>query len=380
MRLAHLVTKYKKRHGWSHKDVLQLAHVKPDSIAVEVVLQYVFKGLEGAVRVCPIAKNAPVDIVMTLNFLKAVEMVRDKPNDVQLVCEAIRSHNLVREHVPLHLHTSTEVWTALLINMPLTAMIRNLGKMTSMEMLNADSEAAHLVLEKLRDQRALRNARIHPFNVLLAMSIYRQGQGERGSLRWQPNQEIVLALEDAFFMSIKYVEPTGKRFLIAIDVSRSMTSPVTGCDAIKARDAAAALSMVTACREQHCEIVGFSDTLVPIDVNPEMTLPEVIELIGRVPEGDTDCAAPIVWAMREKKKFDVFIVCTDSETEVGRAQPAHVLREYRRDSGISRAKLIVCAFASNGFTLADPQDRDMLDMAGFDSNGPAVINTFITAM
>lgn len=32
---------------------------------------------------------------------------------------------------------------------------------------------------------------------------------------------------------------------------------------------------------------------------------------------------------------------------------------------------------SNGFTLADPNDRGMLDVVGFDTSVPAVISDFI---
>ena len=42
------------------------------------------------------------------------------------------------------------------------------------------------------------------------------------------------------------------------------------------------------------------------------------------------------------------------------------------------AKLIVCAMSSNGFTLGDPDDPGMLDMAGFNSAALLVINSFVT--
>ena len=35
------------------------------------------------------------------------------------------------------------------------------------------------------------------------------------------------------------------------------------------------------------------------------------------------------------------------------------------------------AMTSNGFTLADPNDRGMLDVAGFDTSVPAVISDFV---
>ena len=364
-------------------DVLRLAHPKPRSNSVNVVLRYVTKGLPAAVAVFPPQDGIPVEVVTTLSFLKAVEEVKrlgNNPDDVQRVCAAIREHSLVREHVPTQMLNSIDIWKALLINMPLTAMIRNLGKMSSMNMLGPGSEAAQLVVEKLHNEAALKYARIHPFNLLLSMLVYKQGRGELGSLTWRANTDIVKAMDDAFYLSFKYVEPTGKRYCLAVDVSGSMTWPVTGLELINAREAAAALSMVTVRSEENCEVVGFSMKLTPIPLNRSMTLPDVINTIDRIPMGGTDCAAPMLWAMEKKKKFDVFIVYTDSETHPFRVTPAQALKDYRRKLGIPNAKLIVCAFASNGFTIADPNDPGMLDMAGFDSNGPAVMGTFVQAM
>jgi 60 kDa SS-A/Ro ribonucleoprotein len=87
--------------------------------------------------------------------------------------------------------------------MPMTAMIRNLGKMTSLDILTKGSQEAADVCKKLQDLKLLKNARIHPFNVLVALKTYADGHGNRGSLRWTPNEEILKALENAFYYSFK---------------------------------------------------------------------------------------------------------------------------------------------------------------------------------
>jgi 60 kDa SS-A/Ro ribonucleoprotein len=52
--------------------------------------------------------------------------------------------------------------------------------------------------------------------------------------------------------------------------------------------------------------------------------------------------------------------------------PAQALRQYRREF-VGDAKAVVAGMTSNGFTLADPNDRQMLDVVGFDTSVPAVI-------
>lgn len=40
------------------------------------------------------------------------------------------------------------------------------------------------------------------------------------------------------------------------------------------------------------------------------------------------------------------------------------------------ARLVVVGMASNGFTIADPNDGGMLDVVGFDTTTPQVIADF----
>lgn len=40
------------------------------------------------------------------------------------------------------------------------------------------------------------------------------------------------------------------------------------------------------------------------------------------------------------------------------------------------AKLVVCGMTSHGFTIADPDDRGMLDICGFDTGALDVIRNF----
>ncbi len=93
--------------------------------------------------------------------------------------------------------------------------------------------------------------------------------------------------------------------------------------------------------------------------------------------GSTDCAQPMLYAKRRKLKIDVFVVYTDCETYFGSVHPSVALKQYREESGIHDAKLIVVGMTSNGFTIADPEDPGMFDMAGFDSAAPQVMREFI---
>ena len=87
----------------------------------------------------------------------------------------------------------------------MTAMIRNLGKMSNIGLLKPLSEHSKIVCDRLRDEALLKQARIHPFNVLLALKTYEQGQGDKGKLTWPVDQSIVAGLNEAFYLSFKVI-------------------------------------------------------------------------------------------------------------------------------------------------------------------------------
>lgn len=58
-----------------------------------------------------------------LNLIEAVLNLKNEKDEAKVV-EAIKTHKLVREHVPTDMLNSVAVWHALLEKMPMTALIR----------------------------------------------------------------------------------------------------------------------------------------------------------------------------------------------------------------------------------------------------------------
>jgi 60 kDa SS-A/Ro ribonucleoprotein len=261
--------------------------------------------------------------------------------------------------------------------MPMTAMIRNLGKMTSIGLVSPNSEAAKMIGTRLEDANLLHKARIHPISVLMAQSVYKAGHGLKGSLSWSPVPRVVNALEKAFYASFANAPKTGKRFYIALDISGSMSWGNVAGTPLTPREAAAAMAMVTMRTEDEYYISGFCTQIMKLAISPSMSLTDVVSYTDRLQMGGTDCALPMIDALAKKIPADVFIVITDSETWAGRKHPTVALQEYRNKMGIPEAKLIVMGLVSNIFTIADPTDAGQLDVVGFDASVPQVIAQFI---
>uniref|UniRef100_UPI00398E8A67 RNA-binding protein RO60 isoform X2 n=1 Tax=Pristiophorus japonicus TaxID=55135 RepID=UPI00398E8A67 len=336
MAIAMAVTKYKRRAGWSHKDLLRLSHLKPATEDLTLVTKYIMKGWKEVEEAYKGKENSD-GIQRLLKYFEALERVK-MTRDEQEVAQLIEEYRLVREHLLTNHLKSQEVWKALLKDMPVIAVLKNVGKMTTDSILKPGSEEVATVCERLKNETVLKKARIHPFHILVALETYKAGKGNRGKLKWIPDPDILVALDQAFYKTFKNVEPTGKHFVLALDISSSMCSQVLGCKALYAYSVAAAMAMVVARTETNSTIVAFSDEMVPLRITSEMALDEVFTAMHAVPFGATDCALPMLWAIKTKTVADVFIVFTDNETYYGNIHPVEALREYRK---ISRPLVIM---------------------------------------
>jgi len=383
--VAYQILKYQARDGWAHRDALRLAHPKAPTVGHDVLFRYATKGWEGVLE---------LEGVDTLDVVGLIESIKSlahlKPNEAAKVISRMK---LTREMVPTELLTHADVWDALLERMPLTAMIRNLGVMTKVGLLTPSSNATRLVVSRLSDHEALRGARVHPVAVLAALKTYAQGHGVKGRGKWTPVTQVVDALDRAFYLSFDNAPTTGKRIMLALDVSGSMGAPVFGMEYLTCRDASAAMALVTAATEPKHRFVAFTKGdypsqwtathgteyntgLSPLMISPRQRLDDVVRQIATLPFGGTDCALPMVEATKHRWPVDTFVVFTDSETWAGNIHPVEALREYRERMGIA-AKLVVVAMTSNGFSIADPNDAGMLDVVGFDTATPQVLAQFI---
>ena len=402
--MALQIVKYQSRNGWSHRDVLRLA--KPSGFEKESEVGRIFGWAVGKWAPGEVALGDATDLIWAFEKAKAIGLSGDgkvTKDGTKAIVNLITDFRLPREAIPTHYLNEVDVWAALLDNggygMPMTAMIRNLPKMTAIGLLQQTGDATKRVVDALGNEDALRKARVHPLSVLVAMRTYASGHGVLGSLSWTAVRKIVDGLDGAFYKSFKAIEPTNKRWMLALDVSGSMSAGIAGMPGINCREVSAAMAMVTAASESESHIIGFTSAgtghfhtggknqwsgtayggsshgVSEIDISPRRRLDDNVKAISGLPFGGTDCSLPMIYARERGIKTDVFVVYTDSETWAGNIAPRQALAEYRNKMGID-AKLIVVGMAANGFTIADPKDKGMLDVVGMDTSVPAIMSQF----
>lgn len=385
-KVAYQALKYRQREGWTHRDLLRLSHPDAGTDGRAALFDYIVRGLP---------EQRP-DWAAELPAL--VHDFEDAQRAVQYEtwAEIIgRGNGISWEMLPDAALTHPAVWEALIDRgLPQTALIRQLPRLTRLGVLQGNT--GRVVAAQLQDAEQLKRGRVHPINILVAQRTYASGVSARGESTWTPVSRIVDALDAAFYNAYAAVEPSNKRTLLALDVSGSMTASISGMP-LNCREASAALAMVTAATEPDYQVVGFtgehaynttkgifgyqrqayisSNTLTPLDISPRRRIDDICRHIGDLPMGRTDCALPMVWALKNKVEIDTFHIYTDNETWIGDIHPHQALREYREKMGID-ARLVVVAMTGTRNTIADPADPKQLDVSGFDSAVPNLIADF----
>lgn len=354
--LAYQAVKYRQRDGWSHRDLLRLAHPKNDENAS--VFEWIVRGGEAEF---PIVEG----------FEKA-QLSPDPENTAKLV----REFNLPREALLTEHLNSPVVWEALLEKMPMHAMVRNLATMTRSGLLVPGSDAARTIRERLADQDLIRKARVHPMALFLACRTYAAGHGLRGRNTWNPVASIVDALDGAFYLAFGNVTPTNKKVLIGIDSSGSMHgSGVAGVPGLTAGEASCAQALVFIQGDPDSETVLFDTKVGAFPLTPKMRLDTIYAQWRQNYGGGTNCALPFMYAHDRKREVDAFLTLTDSQTWHGQSHPVQVLKEYRDRYGPT--KYVEVQMVANRWSTGDELDPATLRMIGFDASMPELVSGFV---
>lgn len=409
--LAYQVVKYRERNGWKHKDAMRLSHPVAKDDTTESIFRWVVGGMDAVSGATPYTKGkvdkktiTRNDLTNSLpNIITAYEQA--KTADVPRLLSLINGNDvkLPREAIPTEHLTNPAVWEALLESMPLEAMIRNIATMTRVGLLGVSKEATYKILERLNDQEYLQKSRIHPIKMLAAYLTYVAGKSARGSSEWVPIKEVTEALNSGFYKTFSNVTPVGKKGLVALDVSGSMTThEVGGILGLDARTASAALALVNANIESDVSFIGFSTgmnddkktkkdvwtysqptsrysynqgSIVEMNIDPTMSLSTVMRYIADFRFAGTDCSLPMLYAIDKGIPFENISVYTDNET-YQTAMRADAALYRMRDRLKVDTKLAVVGMVSNEITIANPKDSGMMDFVGFSPDTPAAIADF----
>lgn len=384
--LAAQTTRVVRRHRWTHADLLRLAHVRPPQHrpGVAVVLRYLARGLPAAAKMVEEkeAEGGSVEEAReALAYLQAVHEVRHT-KDEQVAARLLEEHQLALEHVPSHLLRSKEVWLCLVRRLPLDELVAHVPRLSRAGLL-ARGPLVGALRERLRSATEQNPPKLGPLETYALKRSLEVGRPKhhhhhhhRSSASHQLD-DVVAALHEHSF---KAVLPTGKRYLVAVDVRGPMTHGRTrGLDGLTPAEVSALMLQSLVRTGDTITAVAFSARgLTPLDVDSRMSLADISRRMRETPMGPVDVSLPLRWAREQKHLFDLVLVCTDNQTQSWSVHPAQALKEYRESCSLPDTRFVVCAMCSQGFSLAPPDELGMLDMAGCDSHTLQLIQDFAT--
>ncbi|MBE9067675.1 TROVE domain-containing protein [Leptolyngbya cf. ectocarpi LEGE 11479] len=360
--LAYQLLKYQQRHGYSHRDALRLFHAKPASPDHQALYQWATQGWN------TVPDTPPSETMSQIWWYERVK------RDPSLTLDAIRQGRLTHEMIAPVGQMDRDAWQLLFEEMPLGALLRNLGSLTHLGVLKShkSKNLKHLAA-RLQSKKLLRKARIHPIDILKALKTYQSGGSlGRSQKNWQPIPRVLDSLEIALERSFEVVKPTGKTFLHAVDVSGSMSYYTVSSVGLTCCEIATTLALATAKAERNYIIRGFATEFRDLKITARDSFSSALDKATSQNFGGTDAAAAYDWAIRHRIHVDVFCFWTDCESWAGKSHPSQRLADYRRRIN-PKAKAIYVALAPYKTSLVDPKDPYSWDFSGFDPAMPKAI-------
>lgn len=356
--LAYQVMKYRQREGWALSDLLRLSHPKTDEEERNAIFKWVVDNEITAGM--PDRLNAAHDVIT--GHIPAEKLA-----------SIVKKFKLPREVLPTESLNRKDVWEALMEDMPGHAMLRNLGKMTSIDVLKPLNKQVGEVCATLADGEYLRKARMHPLQILLARHVYGLGHGIKGSLSWSPITQILEGLDAAFYSAFDEALMTKKSAVIAVDVSGSMGGGrCAGMEHMTAGEGAAMMALTLKRVIPNCQTVAFDTSLHPFTITGQPSFAQVRESLSRFGGGGTNCELAFDYA--EKHSPDAVIVITDNETWAGNTHAVSTLEKMRRKNPDTKAVLV--AMTASRTSIADKHPGNF-ETVGLDASLARIVTDFL---
>ena len=280
--------------------------------------------------------------------------------------------------VPFQMLTALELnsgdWTQIARNGSWQQVRQNLNTFLRHDVF-AKSKNIKMVAEKLRDQTAIRRARVLPYQLLTAY----QAASE------QMPFEIREALQDAMETAVQNVPAIRGKVVVCPDVSGSMHSPATGyrgsaTTRTRCIDIAALVSAAMLRTNPQARVIPFEQITVNVQLNPRDSIMTNAEKLANIGGGGTACSAPLAMLNREKADVDLVVIVSDNESwaddNQGWGATTSLMKEwYILKQRCPEAKLVCLDIQP--YTTAQAQNRrDILNIGGFSDQVFTLIGSF----
>ncbi|HEY7428479.1 MAG TPA: TROVE domain-containing protein [Gemmataceae bacterium] len=353
----------------SLRDVLRLARPTPSDDARRTLF--------GWLTDKPIEKWAPAtlaDLPREVSDLIAFRQAESEAEQVAVLERARFRWDLLADAA-----RGPFVWKAIARQMGPQALRMNLNTLLRHGVFTDDPEMVAFVANRLGDEDEVRRGRQFPYQYLAA---YLNAEADVPSAI---KEVLGRAAETACGNVPELPEPV----VLGVDVSGSMTSPVTGqrgrgaTSRMRCVDVAALFAAALLRRNPGSVVIPFDTAAYRAEVGADEKVLDLAARLARYGGGGTDCSLPLAEANRtyRDRRFAGCVLVSDMESWVGtgRGSSTGVLTEWHKfaanqkrlhGDGWTGPKL-VCLNLQPYTTSQAPERADVLNVGGF---GDAVFN------
>jgi len=296
----------------------------------------------------------------------------DRPHDSQLLPDVVKQLEAFKRgassdvpDVPFQMLSALELssahWSRIAENASWQTTRMNLNTFARHGVF-ARNGMIKLIANRLRDPQAIRKARAFPYQLFAA---YRSASSD-------VPVRVKDALQDAMEHAVGNVPALDGRIYVLVDVSGSMSSPITGyrkgaTTSIRCIDGAALVAAAILRKNRNAEVIPFEQKVVTrLSLNPRDSVMTNAEKLASIGGGGTNCSAPLEYLNRRKAKGDLVVFVSDNESWVdARRGSTAVMNEWEIFKARNpRARLACLDFVPNATTQASERD-DILNIGGF---------------
>ena len=226
-----------------------------------------------------------------------------------------------------------------------------------------DRELTQVIADRIKNPELIRKAKAFPYQLMMSYMASNTGVPET----------VTDALQEAMTVALENVPSMAGKVYVLVDVSGSMTWPVTGyrqgaTSAVRCIDVAALFAAALKKTCQDVTVLGFDTQVYKPRINRQDSVMTIANQLSRYGGGGTSCGAPFAELNREKAQGDLILVISDNESwadnghyysNTKMAQEWDVFKRRNR-----QAKLVCWDIAPNQTTQA-MSGKDVLNIGGF---------------
>ena len=220
-----------------------------------------------------------------------------------------------------------------------------------------------MIANRIRDEKAIQRSRVFPYQVMMAYNVI------------EPTDipmVIKLAVQSALDLSLTNVPSLPMSTIIGVDVSGSMTSPVTGnrgsvTSKVECIDVAALVASAYLRKNPETVVMPFDTGLRQVSLNPYDSVATNTKRL-RLNGGGTAVSVPLHEANAKKLKADLVFIISDNESWHDRSifyrGSTALMEEWKTFKKRNPKAILVCMDITPN-TTAQARGKDVYHIGGF---------------